>query len=78
MNRFKIAVPAIILLGGFLVCTTASFGTQEYTKQTKKACGYCHVQAAPKKGDPKATELKAPGQYFQAHNKSLDGYKEAK
>ncbi|MBZ5582213.1 MAG: hypothetical protein LAQ30_08425 [Acidobacteriia bacterium] len=77
MSHLKIAFPAAILLGGFLVCTTASFGTPEMAKQTKKACGYCHVQNPPKKGDPKAKELKDAGKYFQEH-KSLDGYVEKK
>jgi hypothetical protein len=72
MSHLKIAVPAVILLGGFLVCTTTSYGKAEYTKQTKKACTYCHVDAqkAPK-------ELKEAGKYFQEH-KSLDGYQEKK
>ncbi len=77
MSSIKIALPAAILLGGFLVCTTASFGTQEAYKQTKKACGYCHTQAAPKKGDPKANDLKDPGKYYKEH-KTLDGYVEPK
>ncbi len=73
MSSIRIALPAAILMGGFLLCTTASFGTTEYTKQTKKACTYCHVQASPKKGDAKANELKDAGKYFKEH-KSLDGY----
>lgn len=68
MSRLKLILPAVVLLGGFLVCSTATFGKPEYTKQTKKACAYCHVDAqkAPK-------DLKDPGKYFQEH-KSLDGY----
>jgi hypothetical protein len=52
--------------------STSSYGKAEYTKATKKACTYCHVDAqkAPK-------ELKDPGKYYQEH-KTLDGYKEAK
>ena len=72
MSRIKIIVPTILLLGGFLAVSTASFGKQEYTKQTKKACVYCHVDATK---SPK--DLKAPGKYFQEH-KSLDGYQEKK
>jgi hypothetical protein len=72
MSRFKIIVPAALVLGGFLICTTTSYGKAEFTKQTKKACTYCHVDAqkAPK-------DLKAPGKYYQEH-KSLDGYQEKK
>jgi hypothetical protein len=72
MSQFKIIVPAAILLSGFLALSTASFGKQEYTKQTKKACVYCHVDAAK---TPK--DLKAPGKYFQEH-KNLEGYQEKK
>jgi hypothetical protein len=36
MSHLKVIVPAAILLGGFLVSTTASFGKQEYMKATKK------------------------------------------
>ena len=77
MSKIKLLLPAAILLGGFIVCTTASYGTMEYTKQTKKACSYCHVQASPKKDDPKAGDLKDAGKYFKEH-KSLDGYVEKK
>ncbi len=77
MSSIKIALPAAILLGGFLVCTTATYGTTDAAKQTKKACGYCHTVAAPKKGDPKANDLKDAGKYFKEH-KTLDGYVEPK
>jgi hypothetical protein len=72
MSHLKIAVPAVILLGGFLVCSTASFGKPEYMKTTKKNCAYCHVDA---KAKPK--ELTEAGKYYQEH-KSLDGYQEKK
>lgn len=77
MFKLRIALPAAILAGGFLLCTTASYGTAEMAKQTKKSCSYCHVQAVPKKGDAKATELKDAGKYYKEH-KSLDGYVEKK
>jgi hypothetical protein len=72
MSQLKLILPGVIVLGGFLVCSTASFGKPEYTKQTKKACTYCHVDAQK---TPK--ELKDAGKYFQEH-KSLDGYAEKK
>jgi len=72
MSHFKILVPAALVLGGFLVFATTSYGKAEYSKATKKGCVYCHVDAqkAPK-------DLKAPGKYYQEH-KSLDGYQEKK
>jgi hypothetical protein len=72
MSHLKVALPAVVLLGGFLVCSTTSYGKAEYTKSTKKACVYCHVDS---KAKPK--ELKEPGKYFAEH-KSLDGYQEKK
>lgn len=72
MKHLKVIIPAVILMGGFLVCSTASYGKPEFTKATKKACVYCHVDAQK---SPK--ELKAAGKYYQEH-KSLDGYQEAK
>jgi hypothetical protein len=72
MSHLKVILPAAILLGGFLVCSTASFGKQEYSKATKKPCAYCHVDF---KGKPK--ELTEAGKYYAEH-KSLDGYQEKK
>ena len=72
MSRIKLFAPAVIVLGGILICSTGSYGKQEYTKQTKKACTYCHVDAQK---TPK--ELKDAGKYFKEH-KSLDGYTEKK
>ena len=72
MSKLKIVLPAALVLGGFLVCSTTSYAKKEYTTSTKKPCTYCHVDAAK---TPK--ELKAPGKYYQEH-KSLDGYVEKK
>ena len=72
MRQLKLILPAIILVGGFIFCSTASYGKAEYTKATKKACVYCHVDAQK---SPK--ELKDAGKYYQEHT-TLDGYKEAK
>jgi hypothetical protein len=72
MSHLKIALPAVILLGGFLVCSTASYGKAEYMKSTKKSCVYCHVDS---KAKPK--ELTDAGKYFAEH-KNLDGYQEKK
>jgi hypothetical protein len=72
MSRLKVILPAALVLGGFFVCSTASYGKAEFTKATKKACVYCHVDAAK---TPK--ELKAAGKYYQEH-KNLDGYQEKK
>lgn len=72
MRQLKLIIPAVILAGGFLFCSTATYGKPDYTKATKKACVYCHVDAqkAPK-------EMKDAGKYYQEH-KSLDGYQDKK
>ena len=72
MNRLKIVLPTAVLVGGFLVCSMATYGKPEYAKETKKACTFCHVNAQK---TPK--DLKDAGKYFKEH-KSLDGYEEKK
>ena len=77
MSKLKLIVLAAFVLGGFLVCSTASYGKPEYTKATKKACTFCHTVAAPKTGDPKTKDLTGAGKYYQEH-KTLEGYAEKK
>lgn len=72
MSKIKYAVPAAILVGGFLVSSTLSYGKPEYTKATKKACTVCHVDS---KAKPK--ELTGAGKYYKEH-KTLEGYTETK
>ncbi|MFN7992908.1 MAG: hypothetical protein U0Q18_04880 [Bryobacteraceae bacterium] len=67
MSRMKYALPAAILLGGFVV-SSLSYAKPEYTKATKKACAFCHVDS---KAKPK--ELNDAGKYYKEH-KSLEGY----
>jgi hypothetical protein len=52
MQHLKLAIPAVILLGGFVVCSTATYGKAEYNKQEKKACSFCHTVAVPNNADP--------------------------
>jgi hypothetical protein len=77
MSRLKIVLPAAILMGGFLICTTASYGTAAYTKQTKKQCNYCHTAKTAPKNKEEAKDLTDAGKYF-SKNKTLDGYVEKK
>jgi hypothetical protein len=76
MSHWKIGLPAVILLGGFLVCSTASYGTQEYAKTTKKACTYCHQKMVADK-DAMNKNLTDAGKYYH-EKKTLDGYVEKK
>jgi hypothetical protein len=73
MRSLKLIVPAGLLMAGFLVCTTASYGTQEYAKKEKKGCTFCHAKVEAKDNMPK--NLTDAGKYYAAHNHSLDGYK---
>jgi hypothetical protein len=68
MRTLKLAIPAAVLMLGFLVCTSASYGKPEYAKKESKTCTFCHVKLGDK-------ELNDTGKYYQAHEHSLDGYK---
>jgi hypothetical protein len=70
--NLKTVLPAAILLGGFLLCTTASYGTMEYAKNTKKACNFCHEKTVTDKEVMKAN-LTDAGKYYK-DKKTLDGY----
>jgi hypothetical protein len=74
--NLKTVLPAAILVGGFLVCTTSSYGTMDYAKTTKKSCTFCHEKAVTDKEVMKAN-LTDAGKYFK-DKKSLDGYVEKK
>jgi hypothetical protein len=78
MRALKLILPATVLTAGFLVCTTASYGTPEYAKKEKKSCTFCHAKIEPgtKEGKNEAMvkNLTDAGKYFKEHNHSLDGY----
>jgi hypothetical protein len=60
LSTLKIAIPAALLFGGILICTSASYGKAEYTKTTKKACTFCHTKAA-------GPDLNDTGKYYAEH-----------
>jgi hypothetical protein len=70
--NLKTVLPAAILLGGFLICTTASYGTAEYSKNTKKACTFCHEKVTADK-DVMSKNLTDAGKYYK-EKKTLDGF----
>ena len=74
MSHLKAILPAVILLGGILVCTTASYGTADIAKKTSQKCAYCHTDMNNAKDLKTLTKA---GQYYHEH-KNLDGYKEEK
>ena len=71
-----LAVMSVAVLGGFLVCSTATYGKQEYMKNTKKQCVYCHAKVSPDK-DAMNKNLTDAGKYYAEH-KSLDGFQDKK
>ena len=75
--NLKIALPAVIVLGGFLVCTTSSYGTIDIAKNTKKSCTFCHEKSVPADKDAMNKNLTAAGKYYK-EKKTLDGYVEKK
>jgi len=66
MKTLKLAIPAAILGAGFLICTTASYGTPAYAKKEGKVgnCVYCHVAVGKK-------DLNETGKCYKA-NKFAD------
>jgi len=70
MRAMKLVLPAAILMVGFLVCTSATYGKPEYAKKENKKCTFCHSKAATKDNP----NLSDAGKYYQEHNHSLDGY----
>lgn len=62
------AVPAIVLLSGFLLRPTPTVARPDYTRRTKQECSYCHP--------PGGWRLNDAGEYFEKH-RSLNGYQPA-
>ena len=61
MRTWKLVLPAVIVMSGFLFCTTASFGKPEYQKKEGfKSCTGCHVKVGTPdamKKDPNLYDL---------------------
>jgi len=78
MRAIKLMLPTALLAAGFLICTTASYGTPEYAKKEKKSCNFCHSQMKPTDKELMKKSLTDAGKYYAGHNHSLDGYTEKK
>lgn len=70
MNWMKLALPGAVLLGGFLVCTTALYGTADYAKKEKKPCATCHMKMVAEK-DAMAKNLNDTGNCYKTNDHSL-------
>jgi hypothetical protein len=55
---------------GVSVCTTLSYGTQQYAKKEKKACTYCHAKAVLDKAEMNKN-LNAAGTCYKDNDHSL-------
>ena len=74
MRAFKLMLPAVLLSAGFLVFTTASYGTADYAKKEKKGCNFCHSKVAPTDKELMKKSLTDAGKYYSSHDHSLVGY----
>jgi len=70
MRSWKLAVPAAILMAGFVLCTTASYGKPEYMKKENlKSCTTCHSKMEGK--DAMAKNLNDTGKCYAENDHSL-------
>lgn len=70
--KLRMILPAAIVVGGFLLCATASYGTAEFAKNTKKSCTFCHEKVTSDKEAMKVN-LTDAGKYYK-DKKTLDGF----
>ena len=70
MRLMKVAVPAAVLVGGFVICTSSVYGTTEYAKKEKKACTYCHTKTVSEKAEM-AKNLNDTGNCYKGSDHSL-------
>ena len=70
MRVIKLALPAGFLLAGFVLCTTATFGKQEYMKKEGvKNCMVCHGKVEAK--ELMAKNLNETGKCYAENDHSL-------
>ena len=70
MRAMKLAVPAAILMSGFMLCTTVSFGKPEYMKKEGvKSCTVCHAKMEAK--EAMAKNLNDTGKCYAENDHSL-------
>jgi hypothetical protein len=61
--------PVVVLVEiGLLLSASAGYARPDYTRRTKKECGYCHP--------PDSWRLTEAGKYFRDH-RTLDGFRDA-
>jgi len=70
MSALKLIVPASVLMAGFVLCTSVTYGTPEYAKKEKKACNYCHTKVSSDKAAMEK-DLTANGTCYKDNDHSL-------
>jgi hypothetical protein len=71
VKSIKLAVPALILVAGFVLCSYSVYATPEYSKKEKKACTYCHTKVSADKSEM-AKDLNDTGTCYKDNAHSLD------
>lgn len=71
MGTMKTLIPSAIMLGGFLVCSSAMFGTSEYAKKEKKSCTTCHSKMSSDKA-VMAKNLNTTGACYKDNDHSME------
>jgi len=68
--HLKLVAASAILFAGFVLCTSSSYGTPEYSKKEKKACNYCHTKIVSDKTEM-AKDLNDTGNCYKSNDHSL-------
>jgi hypothetical protein len=70
MRAIKVLIPAAVVAGGMLVCTSSMMGTPEYAKKEKKSCTTCHAKVVGDKAEM-VKNLNATGTCYKDNEHSL-------
>lgn len=68
--HLKLVAPSAILFAAFVLCTSSSYGTPDYSKKEKKACNYCHTKIVSDKTEM-AKDLNDTGNCYKSNDHSL-------
>jgi hypothetical protein len=76
MRSIKLVIPALLVMGGFLVCTTATYGTPTYAKKEGKdgqmmKCTVCHNKVGAPDAMKKDPNLTDTGKCYKDNDHSL-------
>jgi hypothetical protein len=72
MGAIKVALPAGIVMAGFLFCTTATYGKPEYMKKEGvKSCTVCHSKIGTPDAMKQDPNLNDVGKCYKTNDHSL-------